>query len=127
MTKGEVTVQTGQPMESTLEGRCRVPAADVYETPEAYVLMLDLPGVEKDAIALKLDKGELHVQAKPAVQKESQGRHLFSEMRSGTFTRSFAIGDGIDTNAIDARLDNGVLTVKLYKNAETKPREISIN
>lgn len=107
MTKEEVTVQCGEPMERDIDGRCRVPAADVYETPEAYVLMLDLPGVEKDAIALKLDKGELHVQA-------------------STFTRSFAIGNGIDTNTIDAHFGNGVLTVTVPKAEEAKAREIEV-
>lgn len=127
MTKGEVTVKTGHPAESDVNARCRVPAADVYETPDAYVLMLDLPGVGKDAITLMLDKGELRVDAKPSEQKQTPGRLLFSEMRPGTFTRSFTIGDGIDTNSIDANFDEGVLTVKLYKNAQMKPREISIN
>ena len=127
MTKGEVTVKTGNPAESDVNGLCRVPAADVYETPDAFVLMLDLPGVEKDAITLMLDRGELRVQAKPSEQKQTPGRLLFSEMRPGTFTRSFTIGDGIDTNSIDAHFDRGVLTVKLYKNARMKPREISIN
>jgi len=127
MTKGEVTVKTGHSAESDVNGLCRVPAADVYETPDAYVLMLDLPGVEKDAITLMLDKGELRVQAKPSEQKQTPGRLLFSEMRPGTFTRSFTIGDGIDINSIDANFDKGVLTVKLYKNAQMKPREISIN
>jgi len=127
MTNGEVTVKTGQTAENDMTGRCRVPAADVYETPDAYVLMLDLPGVEKDAINLTLDKGELRVQAKPSDTKQASGRLIFSEMRPGTFTRSFTIGDGIDTNTIDAHFDKGVLTVKLYKNATLKPREISIN
>jgi HSP20 family protein len=127
MTKGEVTVHTRQSNETDETGLCRVPAADIYETPDAYVVKLDLPGVEKEGIALTLDRGELKVQARAADQGHVQGRLLFNEMRGGTFARSFAIGDGIDTNSIDAQFEKGVLTVKLYKHELMKPREISIN
>ncbi len=108
MTKSDVAVQRTQPAEDTAGVRCRVPAADVYETADAYVLMLNLPGVEKEAITLTLNKGELRV-------------------RAASFARSFGIGEGIDTTSIDAHHDKGVLTVKLYKHEILKPREISIN
>ena len=127
MTKGEITVHTGQSNETDETGLCRVPAADIYETPDAYLVMLNLPGVEKEGIALTLDRAELKVRAKVANQGHVQGRLLFNEMRGNRFARSFAIGDGIDTNSIDAQFEKGVLTVKLYKHELMKPREISIN
>jgi HSP20 family protein len=99
----------------------------VYETSEAFVLMLDLPGVEKEGITLTHEKGELRVQAAVAAGQPSDKKLLIREVRPATFSRTFAIGDGIDTETIDARYETGVLTVKLYKSAASRARDIKIN
>ncbi len=109
-----------------VQGRLRMPAADIYETPDAYVVMLDLPGAAKDAIRLRLAKGELHVQASLEDRGVQEGTPIFQEMAPATFSRSFTIGEGIDTENIDARFEQGVLTVKLYKSAALKPRDIQV-
>ena len=127
MTKAEVEVKMAHPKEEAEPARCRIPAADVYETADAYVLLLDLPGVEKEGISLTLEKGEMRVRAAVDENAGTQGRRLFSETRPATFARSFTLGEGIDTNSVDAQYDKGVLTVKLYKHEGVKPREISIN
>lgn len=127
MTRADVEVKMTHPKEETESGRCRIPAADVYETADAYVLLLDLPGVEKGGISLTLEKGEMRVRAVVGENPATQGRRLFSETGPATFARSFTLGEGIDTNAVDAQYDKGVLTVKLYKHEGMKPREISIN
>jgi len=127
MTKADVEVKTAHPKEETETGRYRTPAADVYETADAYVLLLDLPGVEKEGISLTLEKGEMRVRAAVDEHAGTQGRRLFSETRPATFARSFTLGEGIDPNSVDAQYDKGVLTVKLYKHEGVKPREISIN
>jgi HSP20 family protein len=127
MTKAEVEVKMAHPKGETEPGRCRIPPADVYETADAYVLLLDLPGVEKEGISLTLEKGEMRVRAAVGENAGTQGRHLFGETRPATFARSFTLGEGIDTNSVDAQYDKGVLTVKLYKHEGVKPREISIN
>ncbi len=107
--------------------RYRVPAADVYETSDAFVLMLDLPGVEKEGITLTHEKGELRVRAAGAAGRASEMKLLVREVRPATFARTFSLGDGIDTESIDARYESGVLTVKLYKSAASKARDIRVN
>jgi HSP20 family protein len=107
--------------------RCRVPSADVYETGDAFVVMLDLPGVEKEGISLVHEKGELKVKAVAAAGQPSEAKLLVREVRPGTFSRTFTLGDGVDTESIDARYESGVLTVKLFKSAASKAREIPIN
>lgn len=127
MTKADVEVKTTHPKEEAETGRYRIPAADVYETADAYVLLLDLPGVEKEGISLTLEKGEMRVKAVVGEDPGIRGRRLFSETGPATFARSFTLGEGIDTHSVDAQYDKGVLTVKLYKHEGMKPREISIN
>lgn len=109
-----------------VHGRLRMPAADIYETPDAYVVMLDLPGAAKEAVRLRMAKGELHVQASLEDRGVREGTPIFQEMAPATFSRSFTIGEGIDTENIDARFEQGVLTVKLYKSAALKPRDIHV-
>ena len=104
-----------------------MPTADVYETSDAFVLMLDLPGVEKEGISLIHEKGELKVRAAAVPGRPSEMKLLVREVRPATFARTFSLGDGIDTETIDARYESGVLTVKLYKSAASKARDIRIN
>ena len=120
-------VREAQENRETVQERHRLPIADVYETSEAYVLMLDLPGVEKEGITLTHEKGELRVRAVSVAGQPSDKKLLVREVRPATFSRTFSIGDGIDTETIDARYETGVLTVKLLKSAASKARDIKIN
>jgi len=122
-----IAVNDKQNNPETVHERHRVPAADVYETSEAFVLMLDLPGVEKEGITLTHEKGELRVRAAAAAGQPSEMKLLVREVRPATFARTFSIGDGIDTETIDARYESGVLTVKLNKSAASRARDIRIN
>jgi len=109
------------------EGRTAVPNADVIETPDAYVLMLDLPGARKESIALRLENGTLEVEAAVEEQHAGDARVLYREIRSARYRRSFALGDGVDRNNVDAEYADGVLRVKLLKTPESKPTTIPIN
>jgi len=105
----------------------RVPAADIYETGEAFLVMLDLPGARKETISLVLEEGELRVTADYDSPDPAEGTPLVSELPSGGYARVFALGEGIDRGNVDARFENGRLTVKLFKTEERKPREIAIH
>jgi HSP20 family protein len=104
-----------------------LPAADIYETPDAFVLLLDMPGAGKESISLRLDRNELTVKAPVGQIHAEQGTVLFRELRNKGYYRSFSIGDGIDLSNVDAQFHRGVLTVKLYKSESQRPREIAVN
>ncbi len=128
MNNGEVVVRREHDTQPSIaEREFRVPAADVYETSEAYILMLDLPGATRDAISLTLEMGEMRVKADVSSLHNQEGTLLLSEIAGSGFFRVFSIGDGIDTGNVDARYEQGVLTVKLFKSENVKPREIHIN
>jgi HSP20 family protein len=112
---------------SAAEERFRIPAADVYETSEEFVLLLDLPGATREAITLTLEKGEMRVKAGVKQMHREGGSLLSNEMQGTGFFRAFSIGDGIDTGTVDAQFEHGVLTVKLLKSEDVKPRQIHIN
>jgi HSP20 family protein len=104
-----------------------MPMADIYETPDAFVLSLDMPGASKEAISLRLEKGLLHVSAPFRRLHGTEAEILRREIRATGYRRAFTLGEGIDGSNVQATFEKGVLTVKLYKSAEMKPREIQIH
>ncbi len=127
MNNHEVAVRREHALPTVAGDQYRVPAADVYETPDAFVLALDLPGATRESISLTLEKGEMRVKADLKPRSQSEETLLHSEMPGAGFYRVFSIGEGIDVANVDARFEQGVLTVRLMKSDELKPREIRIN
>jgi len=102
------------------------PFADLFETANEFVLKLDLPGVRKDEIGLKLDGDVLSVEANAESVFDNYANVLYSEIGLKKYFREFRIGHGIDSNNISAGFQNGVLTIKLPKTDEAKAKEIKI-
>jgi HSP20 family protein len=103
------------------------PSTDVYETSNAFVIMVDLPGAQKGSINVSMGRGSLVVKAGVEPFHKQDAKLLFSELRGKGYYRAFNIGDGIDRNNVDAQFEHGVLTVQLLKSEELKPRQIRIN
>jgi HSP20 family protein len=102
------------------------PSTDIYESPEAFVLLMEMPGSAKDLINMTVDQNMLVVKGQLRQLHGKETRLLSGELRKKGYFRMFQLGEGVDRNSIDARYDQGVLTVKLFKKEEVRPREISI-
>lgn len=102
------------------------PSTDVYETQDAFVLLIDLPGSTKEAINVTLENLTLSVKAKIEPYHDEKATLLFNELKPSTYYRVFNLGEGIDRNSIDAHYEQGVLTLKLFKHAKARAREIQI-
>jgi len=102
------------------------PFADVYETPEAFVLMVDMPGATKESINVSMERGTLVVKAPVEPYHKKNAVLLFNELRTSSYYRVFNLGDGVDRDNVDAQFEQGVLAIKLFKSEELKPREIHI-
>ncbi len=99
--------------------RTVAPAVDIYEGAEETWLVADLPGVKKDDLHVEVDNEELRLRAQA---------HPFSdESATFEFSRAFRIPPGIDPQAVRADLKDGVLTLKLPKPEEKKPRKIDVH
>lgn len=103
-----------------------MPLADIYETPDAFVLMLDMPGASKESINITMDQSSLVVKSGVELYMKDDAKLLFSEIAGVDYQRVFKISDGIDRNSVDAKYENGVLTIKMFKKEELKPREIRV-
>lgn len=112
--------------EETVPGKFYVPPTDIHETPKALVLTMEMPGVEKDKIDVRLEKNVLAVEGRIDFSKYDDLKPVYTEYNVGHFRRSFKISNEIDQAKIAARLDNGVLTLDLPKVEERQPRTIAV-
>ncbi|GAB5534670.1 MAG: Hsp20/alpha crystallin family protein [Rubricoccaceae bacterium] len=103
------------------------PRADIVETNDAYELMLDLPGLSRDALNVQFDDGTLKISGERSVKDEHRdGRFHRVERSYGQFFRSFTLGTDVDPDAIEASFDDGVLHIRVPKTEAKKPRRIDI-
>lgn len=104
-----------------------LPAVDVWETGDELVLSFDLPGIPEDKIAVELDDNTLTVSGeRERTSEHSNERFYRFERRFGTFSRSVALPQGVQEDAIQANYANGVLEVRVPKPEEPKPKRIQI-
>ena len=103
-----------------------VPVTDIYESPNDYTLTLEMPGVSKDNLDITLDNNELEISGK-IMEVENKDKDLcYSEYNLYDYYRKFKVGNDIDRNGIEANLENGILTLKLHKSEEVKPKKIQV-
>lgn len=101
--------------EATRAGRTTTPAADIYETRDNLVLLLEMPGVAPDAIDVVLDKHVLTVRGSGSAAAPEGCTLVHAEYRAGDYERSFTVSEAIDTDKIEASMKNGVLRLTLPK------------
>jgi len=121
--KREVDTAVHQELRS---GNWFVPAADVYETPEKVVLVMDMPGVCFDCAHVNIVEDELVVTGHVTHGEDQDDYVLYREYDVGHYHRHFGLPDVIDRRKIEAAMVDGVLTVIMPKLEEVKPRRIPV-
>lgn len=104
-----------------------VPAVDIFETENNWVLKADLPEVKMSDIDIQIENGTLTLKGERKFQKEESGKgYTQVERNYGTFARHFSLPDTVDSEKVQAGYSQGVLTVTLPKKEIAKPRSIKI-
>jgi HSP20 family protein len=104
-----------------------MPAMDLVETDEHFVLRADLPGLDEDDVKIEFEDGTLTVSGERKAEHQSKNAGYYRVERAfGTFSRSLTLPQGIDPEAVSASFDRGVLEVRIPKPEERKPRRIEI-
>jgi HSP20 family protein len=112
-------------------GQYFIPAMDAWETEQAFVVQLDLPGVNADQVDVSFDRNTLAIKGTrgatlpPAEQGEK--RVFFAERTPGQFARTLRFPKWVDASRIEAKFADGVLTVTVPKSEAAKPRKIQIS
>ena len=103
------------------------PAFEVKETMDSFVLKADLPGVAEADLDVSVHNNVLTVSGHRQAEERKEGEsYALYERQFGSFSRSFSLPDMADGERIEAKLENGVLTLTIGKKAEAKPRKIAL-
>ena len=100
---------------------------DAYRKGDEFVVEFDLPGVDSSSIDLTVEKNVLTVHAERRRQDNEGVEMLVGERPQGTFSRQLFLGEGLDTERIDARYADGVLALRLPVAERAKPRRVQIS
>lgn len=103
-----------------------LPPVDVYEDDKGITLFADLPGVASDRLNLQVDKNALLIEGEAAIELPKDLQPLYAEVRTTRYRRSFTLGNEFNTEAIEANLKDGVLSVRLPKKESHQPRKIQV-
>jgi HSP20 family protein len=113
--------------ERTEAGRFFSPYADIHENDRAVVVALEVPGVDRNAIDIQLEKSVLTVKGTIDAAKYESLRPIYSEYNVGNFVRTFTVSPKIDSSGIAATVADGVLTIELPKAREAQTRRIAVS
>lgn len=100
------------------------PLTDIYEEENGLYVMVDLPGVEKDGLKLKVENAILTIEGH--VTSVNDKNYLMREFEPTNYFRQFELSDSVNQEKINAELKNGVLSIFLPKAEALKPREITV-
>ncbi|HEU4973960.1 MAG TPA: Hsp20/alpha crystallin family protein [Baekduia sp.] len=120
-------VPAGAPGGAGTGARRWVPAMDLVETDDHFVLRADLPGMGRDDVDLALEDNVLTISGERRAEHEERREGFYRvERASGAFSRSLTLPKGVDGDAISATFDKGVLEVRIPKPEERRPRKLQI-
>jgi HSP20 family protein len=129
-TRQELQVQQKRELdkkeEDTIPARVFLPTADIYETDDALNVVLEMPGVEKNSVDIRVEDGVLKIDGRLDFSKYQGLQPLYTEYNVGHYSRSFRLPSRIDQTKIAAELKDGVLSLVLPKVEEAKPRTIQV-
>jgi HSP20 family protein len=111
----------------TIMGTTRSPAMNITEYENELVVTAELPGVKKDQVKVTFENGILKVDGQPKpYETPKEAQVLLNEMRICVFSRSIRINVEVDADKITAELEDGILSVRLPKIEEAKPKQIEV-
>jgi len=102
------------------------PPVDIWEDKDGITLCADMPGVSKDRLNLRIDGNNLVVEGQVRLELPENAEALYADVRSSLYRRTFSLSGELESGKIEASLKNGVLTVRIPKRAELRPRRIEV-
>ena len=105
-----------------------IPAMDLVESEDTFVLRADLPGLSEDDVNIELEENVLTISGERKTEHEQRKDGYYRvERASGAFSRSLTLPEGVDPERVEASFDRGVLEVRIPKPEQRKPRKVTIS
>jgi len=102
------------------------PAADIFEDKTGITVQADMPGVSKDRLEVHIDSDTLSIEGEAVIPMPDDMQAIYADVRSTRYQRSFSLSRELDGEKIAANLKDGVLTLRIPKREEHKPRRIEV-
>ena len=118
--------QTESQAPSTVNQYTFTPKVDIWEAEAAYNLEVEMPGVDKNGVDVKLEEGVLSILGRVEPEDTKGFERVYSEYESGNYERQFQVSEVIDEQKIKASIKNGVLQLELPKRESAKPKRIEV-
>ena len=113
--------------EGTTPGRVFVPVTDIFETPEALTVALEMPGVDRNSLEARVEDSVVTIEGRIDFAKYDGMQPVYTEYIVGHYARSFEISNKIDQSKISAQMKDGVVTIVLPKAEQAKSRKIEVS
>lgn len=108
-------------------GRSPTLPVDIYQTPNEMVVKADLPGAKPEDVEVSITGDTLTIKGKSKDETEvKRDGYFLKERRFGSFSRSLTLPPGLNSDNVEAKFENGVLTLMIPKAEEVKPKQIKI-
>ena len=116
-------VQAAKPREESL---ALAPAVDIYENAQGITVQADMPGVSRDGLRIQADRNSLVIEGNAVIDVPAAMEAIHADVQATRYRRSFALSGELDAERIEATLKDGVLTLRIPKRAEFRPRKVEV-
>ena len=102
------------------------PATDIYESEDAFHIYLDMPGIVKENVDIKFEKGVLSIQGESNLSKPEGKQCLLHEFDAGSYKRAFTVSEEVEEEEITATMKEGILHIVLPKSKKVRAKQIEV-
>lgn len=102
------------------------PNVDIFETSDDITLHADMPGVSRERLEIRVEGTSLFIEGRIDIDPQEQLAPVYADVRTRTYRRSFVLGNELEADKIQANLKDGLLTLRIPKRAEVRPRRIEV-
>ena len=128
-TEGKDVAQrqsTAAPMPTRREDFFLLPPVDIFENSEGITVQAEMPGVSKDNLNIQADRNNLVIEGEAVIDMPAGTEALYADLQATKYRRSFLLSAELEPDRIEANLKDGLLTLRIPKRAEFRPRKIEV-
>src|ERR1700741_1356543 len=102
------------------------PAVDIFENSHGITVVAEMPGVSKDRLNVQADRNSLTIEGVVVIDIPNGMQPIHADVQFTSYSRTFALSAELEPDAIDAKLKDGVLTIRVPKRSEYRPRKVEV-
>lgn len=130
MTKGQDVTMKGSASTDQSKGRDEQPVlrplVDIYEDAHGIMVQAEMPGVSKERLNIQADRNNLLIEGDAEIDMPEGMEAIYADVQATRYARSFVLSGELETDAIDAKMKDGVLTIRIPKRSEFRPRKVEV-